>query len=211
MVLKLYSMDFNSAGQRVRTALHLKGLDFEYVSIKKLGWDEYRKVNPQGLAPTLDVNGRLFAQSTAILEFVEETWPDPPLLPADPVQRAQCRAFAQHIACDMHPLHVSRVRKHLMKAFGATEAQTHEWYQHWMTTGLTALEEDLRRRQPGGDFCFGGRPTIADLYLVPQLLNARRYKTDLTPFPRLVAIDAACRALPAFQAGMPERQSDYPG
>jgi len=208
-MLRLYSMDFNSAGQRVRTALHLKGLDFEYISIKKLGWDAYRKVNPQGLAPTLDVDGRLFAQSTAILEFVEEQWPDPPLLPADPVERAQCRAFAQHIACDMHPLHVSRVRKQLMKMFGATEAQTHNWYRHWMTTGLTALEEDLRRRRPKGDFCFGDRPTMADLYLVPQVMNGRRYETDMTPFPRIVAIDDACRAHPAFQAGMPERQSDY--
>jgi len=208
-MLRLYSMDFNSAGQRVRTALHLKGLDFEYISIKKLGWDAYRKVNPQGLAPTLDVDSRLVAQSTAILEFVEETWPDPPLLPTDAVERAQCRAFAQHIACDMHPLHVSRVRKHLMKTFGATEAQTHDWYRHWMSTGLTALEEDVSRRRPKGDFSFGDKPTMADLYLVPQLLNARRYKTDMTPFPRLVAIDEACRALPAFQAGMPERQSDY--
>lgn len=208
-MLRLYSMDFNSAGQRVRTALHLKGLDFEYVSIKKLGWDAYRKVNPQGLAPTLDVDGRLFAQSTAILEFIEEQWADPPLLPADPVERAQCRAFAQHIACDMHPLHVSRVRNHLMTAFGATEAQTHDWYRHWMTTGLAALEEDLRRRAPKGNFCFGERPTMADLYLVPQVMNGRRYRTDLTPFPRVVAVDEACRALPAFQAGMPERQSDY--
>jgi maleylacetoacetate isomerase len=208
-MLKLYSMDFNSAGQRVRTALHLKGLDFEYVSIKTLGWYEYRKINPQGLAPTLDVDGRLFAQSTAILEFIEEEWPDPPLLPADPVERAQCRAFAQHVACDMHPLHVSRVRKHLMSAFGLTEAQTHGWYRHWMTAGLTALEEDLRRRAPKGDFCFGERPTMSDLYLVPEVMNGRRYGTDLTPFPRIVAIDEACRALPAFQAGMPERQSDY--
>ena len=208
-MLKLYSMDFNSAGQRVRTALHLKGLDFDYISIKKLGWDEYRKINPQGLAPTLDVDGKRFAQSTAILEFIEEQWPEPPLLPVDPVERAECRAFAQHIACDMHPLHVTRVRNYLMSAFGLSEAQTHQWYRHWMTTGLTALEENLRRRPHRGKFCFGNRPTMADLYLVPQVMNGRRYKTDLTPFPRILAIDEACRALPAFQAGMPERQSDY--
>ena len=211
MRLRLYSMDFNSAGQRGRTALHLKGLDFEYLSIKEMGWDAYRKVNPQGLAPTLDVDGRLFAQSTAILEFIEETWPDPPLLPSDPVVRAQCRAFAQHIACDMHPLHVSRVRNYLMESFGATEAQTHDWYRHWMSTGLAAIEETLRRRQRQTEFCFGDSPTMADLYLVPQVMNGRRYKTDLSPFPLIVAIDAACRALPAFQAGMPERQPDYAG
>ena len=112
-MLKLYSMDFNSAGQRVRTALHLKGVPFEYISVKKIGWDAYRKINPQGLMPTLDVDGELFAQSTAILEYIEEIWPDPPLLPGDPVERAQVRAFAQFIGSDMHPLHVSRVRKHL--------------------------------------------------------------------------------------------------
>ena len=109
----------------------------------------------------------------------------------------------------MHPLHVTRVRNYLMSAFGLSEAQTHQWYRHWMTTGLTALEENLRRRPDRGKFCFGDRPTMADLYLVPQVMNGRRYKTDLTPFPRILAIDEACRALPAFQAGMPERQSDY--
>jgi maleylacetoacetate isomerase len=208
-MLKLYSMDFNSAGQRVRTALHLKGLDFEYISIKKLGWEAYREINPQGLAPTLDVDGKLIVQSTAILEFIEEAWPEPALYPADPVERAQCRAFAQHIACDMHPLHVGRVRRHLAETFGATETQVHDWYRHWMTTGLTALEETLRRRPRQTKFCFGDRPMMADLYLVPQVMNRRRYNTDLTPFPIIVAIDEACRALPAFQAGMPERQSDY--
>jgi maleylacetoacetate isomerase len=209
MTLKLYSMDFNSAGQRVRTALHLKGLDFEYISIKKLGWDAYRKINPQGLAPTLDVDGRLFAQSTAIFEFIEETWPRPPLLPADPVERARCRAFAQHVACDMHPLHISRVRKYLAGAFGLSEAQTRQWYGHWMATGLAALEETLRRRPRQSTYCFGDRPTMADLYLVPEVMNGRRYGCDMTPYPLVTAIDAACRALPAFQAGMPERQPDF--
>jgi len=210
-MLRLYSMDFNSAGQRVRTALHLKSLPFEYISIKQLGWDAYRRINPQGLAPTLDVDGKLIAQSTAILEFIEERWPEPPLLPADPVERAQCRAFAQHVACDMHPLHVTRVRSHLMEAFGLSEEQTHDWYRHWMATGLAALEESLRRRPRAGAFCFGDRPTMADLYLVPQVMNGRRYGCDLTPYPLITAIDEACRALPAFQDGMPERQSDYSG
>jgi maleylacetoacetate isomerase len=210
-MLKLYSMDFNSAGQRVRTALHLKGVPFEYISVKDVGWDAYRRVNPQGLMPTLDVDGKLFAQSTAILEYIEAAYPDPPLLPADPVERGEVRAFAQFIGSDMHPLHVSRVRNHLMDAFGVTEEQTHEWYRHWMSVGLTALEETLRRRPRDGAFCFGDRPTMADLYLVPEVMNGRRYDCDMTPFPLITAIDAACRALPAFQAGMPERQSDYPG
>lgn len=210
-MLKLYSMDFNSAGQRVRTALHLKGVPFDYVSVKEIGWDAYRAINPQGLMPTLDVDGELFAQSTAILEFIEETWPDPPLLPADAVARGRVRAFAQHVACDMHPLHVSRVRNYLMDAFGASEAQTHDWYRHWVSVGLAALEEILRRRPRESEFCFGDRPTLADLYLVPEVMNGRRYECDMTPYPLITAVDRACRALPAFQAGMPERQSDYSG
>ena len=210
-MLKLYSMDFNSAGQRVRTALHLKDIPFEYISVREIGWDAYREVNPQGLMPTLDVDGRLFAQSTAILEYLEETYPDPPLLPADPVERGQVRAFAQFVGSDMHPLHVSRVRNRLMDGFGATEEQTHEWYRHWVTAGLTALEELLRRRPRPGPFCYGESPTMADLYLVPEVMNGRRYGTDMTPFPLIAGVDEACRALPAFQAGMPERQPDYGG
>ena len=210
-MLKLYSMNFNSAGQRVRTALHLKDVPFEYISVREIGWDVYRRINPQGLMPTLDVHGDLIPQSTAIFEYIEETYPDPPLLPSDPLERAQCRAFAQFVGSDMHPLHVSRVRKRLMAQFGATEEQTFEWYRHWMSVGLTALEEMLQRQPRTGDFCFGDRPTMADLYLVPQVMNGRRYDCDLSPFPLVTAIDETCRALPAFQAGMPERQPDHPG
>ncbi len=209
-MLKLYSMDFNSAGQRVRTALHLKNIPFDYISVKEIGWDAYREVNPQGLMPTLDVGGQLFAQSTAILEYLEETYPSPPLLPADPVERGRVRAFAQFVGSDMHPLHVSRVRNRLKDAFGATEEQTHEWYRHWVTTGLTALEELLRRRPQPSRFCYGETPTMADLYLIPEVMNGRRYGTDMAPFPLIAAVDEACRALAAFQAGMPERQADYP-
>jgi maleylacetoacetate isomerase len=208
-MLKLYSAPYNSAGQRVRTALHLKGVPFEFISVPEIGWDAYREINPQALMPTLHVDGELFAQSTAILDFIEETYPDPPLLPADPIERGRVRAFAQHIACDMHPLHVTRVRKRLMEQFGATEEQTHEWYRHWMSTGLTALEELLRRRPAATTYCYGESPTMADLYLVPQVMNGRRYNTDFTAFPLIVAIDEACRTLPAFQAGMPENQPGF--
>ena len=210
-MLKLYSMNFNSAGQRVRTALHLKEVPFEYVSVREIGWDAYRKINPQGLMPTLDVDGQLIPQSTAIFEYIEETYPDPPLLPADPIERAQCRAFAQFVGSDMHPIHVGRIRRYLMSEFGATEDQTQAWYCHWMSVGLTALEEMLRRRPRASKFCFGDRPTMADLYLVPQVMNGRRHNCDMSGFPRVTAIDEACRALRAFQAGMPERQPDHPG
>ena len=210
-MLKLYSMDFNSAGQRVRTALHLKEIPFEYISVKEIGWDAYRAVNPQGLMPTLDVDGRRFAQSTAILEYLEEAYPERPLLPADPVVRGLVRAFAQFVGSDMHPLHVTRVRNRLKESFNATEEATREWYRHWVTTGLTALEELLRRRPDPSRFCYGDTPTFADLYLVPEVMNGRRYGTDMTPFPLIAGVDEACRALPAFQAGMPDRQPDYEG
>lgn len=208
-MIKLYSMDFNSAGQRVRTALHLKEVPFEYISIKQMGKEAYRQVNPQGLAPMLDADGKQFAQSTAILEYIEETWPEPSILPDDPHERAQCRAFAQFIGSDMHPIQVSRVRNYLTTECGLTEGQVHDWYGHWHTVGLAALEEDLTRRPRTGDFCFGDRPTVADLYLVPQVMNGRRHGCDMSAFPTVLAIDEACRALSAFQAGMPDRQPDY--
>ena len=143
MTLKLYSMDFNSAGQRVRTALHLKGLDFEYISIKKLGWDEYRKINPQGLAPTLDVDGKRFAQSTAILEFIEEQWPEPPLLPKDPLVRARVRELVTHME-----LHVELVAHRTYGAVffsgKALSDETREQVQRDLAKGIRTLQRPVK-------------------------------------------------------------------
>ena len=210
-MLKLYSRYQNSAGQRVRTALHYKNVPFEYISIDTLSPEEYLEINPQALMPTLDVDGTVVGQSTAMLEYIEETYPDPPLLPADPMERLQVRAFSQFIGSEMHPVSVGRLRRYMEDKFNATEEQLEDWYRHWCSVGFTALEENLRRAPRKSDFCFGEGPTWADLYLVPQVYNAGRRNLDMSPYPLIVAADAAARALPAFQAGMPENQPDWPG
>ena len=210
MDLTLYSYHRNSAGQRVRIALNLKGVDYRYLSVAEISWDTYRKINPQGLLPALKVGERIVAQSTAILEYLEAAYPEPPLLPDDPVAAAEIRAFAQLIACDMHPLNNNRVRRFLESDMGASEAAVLHWYRHWIAQGFASLETTLRSRPRDGDFCFGDRPGMADLCLVPQVQNARRFDCDLTPYPLICAVDEACRALPAFQAALPENQPDYP-
>ena len=210
MDLTLYSYHRNSAGQRVRIALNLKGVDYRYLSVAEIGWDTYRKINPQGLLPALKVGERIVAQSTAILEYLEATNPEPPLLPDDPLAAAEVRAFAQLIACDMHPLNNNRVRRFLESDLDASEAAVLHWYRHWIVQGFASLETTLSSRPRDGDFCFGDRPGMADLYLVPQVQNARRFDCDLTPYPLICAVDEACLALPAFQAALPENQPDYP-
>lgn len=208
--MRLYSMHRNSAGWRVRIALHLKDVPFEYISVKSLAPGEYRRINPQGLMPALEVDGVLVAQSTAILELLEERHPTPPILPADPLERAGVRAFSQLIACDLHPLNNNRVRRYLAEPLGHSEDEIATWYRHWAAAALVSLEETVRRR-PGGPFCFGVTPTIADLHLVPQLYNCRRFGCDLSPYPALEAADRACRAHPAFRAAAPELLPDYGG
>ncbi|MCC7271400.1 MAG: maleylacetoacetate isomerase [Alphaproteobacteria bacterium] len=209
--MRLYGRARNSAGWRVRIALHLKGVPFTYVPIGGLPPGAWRALNPQGLMPALEIDGRVVAQSGAILELIEELHPDPPLLPADPVARAEVRAFAGLIAADLHPLNNNRVRKYLAGPLGRSPAEIQAWYEHWLATALASLEETLRRRDGGGPFCFGSRPTLADLHLVPQLYNARRFACDLASYPLLVAADAACREVPAFRAAAPEKLPDFTG
>lgn len=209
--MRLFSQARNSAGWRVRIALHLKGLAFEYVPVSGLPPGTWRELNPQGLMPALAIGGRIVAQSGAILELLEELHPAPPLLPAAPVARAEVRAFAQAIAADLHPLNNNRVRKYLAGPLGRSPGEIDGWYRHWVAAGLAPLEETLRRSEAGGPFCFGPRPTLADLHLVPQLYNCRRFACDLAPYPRLVAADVACRTVPAFLAAAPERLPDYSG
>lgn len=210
--MRLYTRWQNSAGERVRIALNLKGLGYEYVPVSSLPPDAYRGLNPQGLMPALDVGGgRVVAQSTAILEYLEETHPEPALLPADPVLRAEARAFAQLIASDLHPINNNRVRKYLSERLGANEAEVLAWYRHWAGLALRALEETLGRQRRGDrPFCFGARPGWADLHLAPQMANARRFGCDLSPYPRLLAVDARCSELDAFRRARPEAQPDHP-
>lgn len=209
--MRLYSLHQNSAGWRVRIALHLKGLAFDYVPASSLAEDELRELNPQGLLPALEIDGTVVAQSGAILELLEERYPSPPLLPDDDLDRAAVRAFAQLIACDLHPLNSRRTRDYLADPLGLSEREILTWYRHWATLGLTSLEDTLQRRSGRGLFCFGHEPTLADLYLVPQLYNCRRYDCDLTPYPTLLTAEAACRQHSAFRAAAPEHLSDYRG
>lgn len=208
--MRLYSMHRNSAGWRVRIALELKGIRYEYVSTKSLAKGEYRRINPQGLMPALEIDGRLVAQSGAILELLEELYPELPLLPAEPLERAEVRAFSQLIACDLHPLNNNRVRKYLAEPLGRSAEEITGWYRHWAAVALTALEETLQRR-PGHGFCFGETPGFADLHLVPQLYNCRRFGCDLAPYPRLLAAEQSCRKVEAFRQAAPERMPDFMG
>ena len=206
----LYGFFRSSASWRVRIALGLKGLPYETVSRRLRKGEQtsadHLAVNPQGLVPALDLgDGRVLTQSLAICEYLEETHPDPPLLPGDPYQRAKARAFAQVIACDTHPLQNLKVLQRV-RALGHDEAQAKAWARTAIQEGLDACE--VLADAPAGGFCFGAQPSLADLCLVPQLGNARRFGMNLRGWPRLLAVEAACNALPAFAAAAPENQPD---
>jgi len=212
MKLKLYSNYMNSAGQRVRIALACKELDYEYVSVRAMGWDAYERINPQRLMPALEVNGQLIVQATAILEYLEEQFPEPPLLSADPLIRALERGFAQHITSEMHAIDVIRVRRFLHNGLGVDEEGLRSWQRHWFYKGLDALEAQMRDRPQPWPFCFGSAPGWADLHLAPQLEKGiTRFNMDLSAYPLLSAAYGQAKDLPAFVAARPEQQPDYPG
>ena len=210
--LVLFSNYVNSAGERVRIALGLKGLEYEYVSALQLGIDKYRALNPQGLMPALKLGETIVPQSTAILEYLEETWPAPPLLPADPVLRATVRGFAQHVTSEMHAIDVIRVRRFLHNALAVDEAGIKRWQRHWFVTGFTALETMLEMRETEWLCCYGDSPGWADLHLVPQVRKGlTRFALDMSPYPNLLRAYEAAIAHPAFIAAEPRNQPDYPG
>lgn len=212
MALKLYSNFVNSAGERVRIALALKDVPYEYVSVRAIGRDAYKKLNPQGLMPALEVDGRSFAQATAILEYLEETYPEPPLLPRDPVRRGQARAFAQHITSEMHAVDVIRIRRFLFRSLGVDPDGIDRWQRHWFDVGFNTLEQHLREREEPWPFCYGETPGWADLHLVPQVRKGiSRFNVDMTPFPLIASVFERCRVLPAFIAAEPKNQPDYTG
>jgi len=208
MKLRLHTRYQNSAGQRVRIVLNLKRVPYEYVAIPSLSSDAYSEINPQQLMPTLEIDGRAVPQSMAIIELIEELFPEPSIFPKDAFLKAEARAFAHLISADLHPLNNNRVRRYLAEAMGAAEEQVSTWYDHWIAEAFTSLETQLSRRPVQSLFCFGDHPGLADACLVPQMANARRFNCDLSNYPRLAAIDAACRELDAFIKAAPEVQPD---
>ena len=214
MTIQLYTFWRSSAAYRVRIALGLKGLDYESLTTDLVAGAHktaaYRDTNPQGLVPALVHDGRTIAQSLAIIEYLDEVFPAPPLLPADPVQRATVRAMAQAVACDIHPLNNLRVMNYLKADMARSEAEVNVWYGHWIHEGFAGLERLVGEYSATGAYCFGDQPSLADTCLVPQIFNAHRFNIDITTFPRLLAINEHLTSLPAFIAAAPENQPDAP-
>jgi maleylacetoacetate isomerase len=211
--MKLYSFFRSSAAFRVRIALNLKKIAYETVAIHLRRSDQskpdYRGVNPQGLVPTLGDGGHKLIQSLAIIEYLDEVHPEPPLLPKDPADRARVRALAEIVACDIHPINNLRVLRYLTHELGHDEAVIGKWYNHWIATGFEALEPLLANDARAGAFCHGNSPGLADVALVPQVVNAERYRLDLKPYPTLVRIFENCMRLDPFIAAHPNNQPDY--
>jgi len=213
-MLKLYNYFRSSASFRVRIALSLKGLPYEYVAVHltKGGGEQFapafRALNADALIPVLDDDGVVLTQSLAIIEYLDETRPEPPLLPADPVERAYVRAFALTIACEIHPLNNLRVLRYLVRNLSVNEEKKNEWYRHWVEQGLAALENQVVAEQRSGRHVLGDAVTLADVVLVPQIFNARRFDCRLDHAPTLMRIFEHCMELSSFIDAQPSRQPD---
>jgi maleylacetoacetate isomerase len=207
-----YGFFRSSAAFRVRIALNLKGLAHEDAFIHLRRGDQrgdvYRAVNPQGLVPTLEIGGHTLTQSMAIVEYLDETHPKPPLLPSDPAGRARVRALADIVAGDIHPGNNLRVLRYLSRPLGHDQAAIETWYNHWITDGFEALERLLAMDPRTGDFCGGDRPGLADIALAPQVFNSERYRLDLSPYPTIARIYTNCMKLDAFARAHPDTQPD---
>jgi maleylacetoacetate isomerase len=212
--MQLYHYFRSSASYRVRIALNLKGLphDLQSVHLLRQGGEQlqqaFRDINPDGLVPALIDHGQILTQSLAIIEYLDETVPQPPLLPGNAFDRAYVRAIALQIACDIHPLNNLRILRYLVKELKVSEDDKNTWYRHWCEQGLGALEQTLAKDSRVGRFCLGDSPTLADCCLVPQIYNANRLQCDLSGMPTLLRINQACLELPAFANARPEQQPD---
>lgn len=214
--LQLYSYWRSSAAYRVRIGLNLKGLHYDLIPVHLLREggeqhsEEFRRINPQQLIPVLQHGHRQLRQSLAILEYLDEVWPQPPLLPSTARERQRARALALLVACDIHPLNNLRVLQYFEQEWNVPQPERDGWVRHWISDGLAAAEAMLDDHPSTGTYCEGNLPSLADCCLIPQMYNARRFGVDLAGFPTMLRIEAACLALPAFDAARPERQPDAP-
>ena len=210
--MKLYTYFRSSAAFRVRIALNLKGLAYESAFVHLPKGEHrapvYAGINPQALLPTLDEDGHLLTQSLAIIEYLEETRPNPALLPKDPFGRARVRSLALLVACEIHPVNNLRVLQHLKRSLGQSEDQVNAWYRHWIDDGLAKLEAQLAGTAGTGRYCHGDAPTLADCCLVPQVFNAQRYQCDTAPYPATMRVFAECMKIDAFDRAQPSKQPD---
>jgi maleylacetoacetate isomerase/maleylpyruvate isomerase len=211
--VKLYNYYRSSAAYRVRIALALKGLSYDYIPVHLMKGEQYQPefaaINPQNLVPVLqDDEGNYLYQSLAIMQYLDETHPNPPLLPRPPVERNRVRSLALITACEIHPLNNPRVLNYLTGNLGITEDQKRDWYHHWVKTGFAALEKRLATEKYTGRFCHGDTPGFADCVLVPQVANSVRFKVDLSGFPTIMRINDECLKLEAFQKAAPQNQPD---
>ena len=213
-MIKLYNYFRSSASYRVRIALNLKGLPYEYLPVHLLkdGGQQlapsFRALNPESLVPVLDDDGEVLTQSLAIIEYLEETRPEPPLLPRDAAERAYVRGIALAIACEIHPLNNLRVLRYLVKTLGASEEQKNAWYRHWVEQGLASIEARLVAEQRNGRYALGDAVTLADVFIVPQIFNAQRMDCNLDAVPTVMGIFDSCMQLPAFVDAQPSAQPD---
>jgi maleylpyruvate isomerase len=210
--MKLYGYFRSSAAYRVRIALNLKGLKYEYAAVNlardEAAGEEYRRINPQAIVPALEDDGVIVPQSMAICEYLEERFPVPPILPRDPAGRARVRAITLNIACEIHPLANRRTQLYLGRHLRLGEEEVGEWCRHWIGLNFGSIEEMLKAPGASGRFCHGDTPTMADVFLVPQVFNAGRVKLDLTPYPTILRVNEECLKLDAFAAAHPARQPD---
>ena len=209
--MKLYSYFRSSAAYRVRIALNLKQIDYDIVPVNLVKGEQreksYAEVNPQGLVPSLEMNdGNIIHQSLAICEWLEANFPSPALIPGDPDEAAQVRAFVLLIACDVHPLNNLRILAYLENELRVTPEQKDDWYQHWVKEGFNAFEKTVA----GTPYCFGDEPTLADAFLIPQVFNAQRFNVDMSPYPKIASIHKTCNETQAFIDAHPDQQADNP-
>lgn len=210
--MKMYGFFRSGTSHRTRIILNLKQIDYELLPISLMKNEHkqasFKAINPQGFVPVLAINDQLLIQSPAIIEWLEESHPEHPLLPSDALGRAKVRALAAVVGCDIHPINNKRILDYLRQVLKLDDQQVEQWCQHWIDEGFSALETLLAADENRGDFCYGQQPTLADAYLIPQVDSSKRFHVDLSKYPNIQRIYDACMALPAFQTAAPMKQPD---